>query len=47
MAREDTKKILKIIMDRSGKRNLKNAIEMEEKDACKRCDENATGNLEC
>lgn len=26
---------------------LKNAIEMEEKDACKRCDEDTTGNLEC
>lgn len=26
---------------------LKNAIEMEENDACKRCDEDAAGNLEC
>ncbi|MGQ3684615.1 MAG: hypothetical protein ACUBOA_06365 [Candidatus Loosdrechtia sp.] len=28
-------------------RKLKNAIEMEEKDAGKRCDENSTGNAEC
>ncbi|MBE7445308.1 MAG: hypothetical protein HS132_08710 [Planctomycetia bacterium] len=26
---------------------LKNAIEMEEKDACKRCDEDTAGNIEC